>query len=311
MNSEKRAPIVLFAYKRIDHLSRTIDALKKNKYAQESILYIFQDAAACDSEKKEVVQVSEYLLDIQKTNWFKDIVVDISKEHRGLASSVIAGVTQIIDQYGKIIVVEDDLVTSNDFLEYMNLALDFYEDNEKIWSISGYTPALWSLRKYPYEVYFSYRGCSWGWGTWKNRWEKVDWNVSDYEEFVRQPKQVARFNRGGPDMARLLEAQMMGRVDSWAVRWCYQQSKEDMLTVYPKRSRVLNIGLDGTGAHCRRGIIKPYPMVLKEGMDSINIKFTADRVDEKIINDFYRFYSDKISDRIYTMVTTFYRRKRC
>src|SRR5699024_3409085 len=103
--------------------------------------------------------------------------------NKGLANSVISGVTKVIDKFGKVIVIEDDLISSTDFLSYMNNALEFYEMNKSIWSISGYNIPIDIPSNYKHDVYLSYRGCSWGWATWKNRWNQTDWSVKDYDAF--------------------------------------------------------------------------------------------------------------------------------
>lgn len=245
-----RAPVVVFAYTRLEHLKKTLYSLEKNLFARESDIYIYSDAAKTPDEEEKVIEVRKYIDEFQKTSVFCNVFVTKADKNKGLACSVIDAVSDIINRFGNVIVVEDDLCVTSDFLEYMNRALDYYEKNENIWSISGYTAFLPSLREYEYDVYLSYRGSSWGWATWKNRWNKVDWNVSDFEKLKKNKRAIKKLNRGGEDMFKMLSRQMEGKIDSWAIRWCYQQSKENMYTIYPKYSKVLNNGLDGSGEHC-------------------------------------------------------------
>lgn len=245
-----QAPVALFVYNRIDHTKLVLQALDKNEDADKSELYIFSDAPADETEVPNVAEVREYLRCFEANNHFRKVSIIMAEKNKGLEKSLIGGITQIIDQYGKIIVLEDDHLTSPDFIRFMNEALAFYEKDDKIWSVTGFTMDLKRLRRYKRDVYCGYRGCCWGWGTWKDRWDKVDWNVSDYHEFIKDRKRVREFNKGGIDMTPMLKLQHEGKIHSWAIRWCYQQYKEKMLTIFPRNSKVKNIGMDGSGTNC-------------------------------------------------------------
>ena len=257
------APVVIFVYARPEHTFKTIESLANNSLARETDVYIYSDAAKSEMAQIRVEKVREFIDTLAQLQLFRTISISKAEKNKGLAGSVISGVTEIINKYGKVIVVEDDLVSSPDFLEYMNEALDFYENDKRIWSISGYTFKIAIPKNYKKDVYLSYRGCSWGWGTWSDRWSKVDWEVKDYGEFKSDRVQRAKFNRGGRDMAGMLDAQIRGKIDSWAIRWCYTQSRLNMLTVYPIVSRIKNIGLDGTGTHS--GVTCRYDADLSDG----------------------------------------------
>ena len=179
------APIVLFVYNRLDHTQGVIETLSKNLLAKESELYVFSDAAKSENGLGKVNEVREYIRDDAWHGNFKEVTIIEAEKNKGLANSVIGGVTKIIHEYGKVIVVEDDLILSPYFLNYMNDALDYYQDDEKIWSISGYSFPMKSLKKYPHDIFYSYRGCSWGWATWNDRWNLVDWEVKDYQATTR------------------------------------------------------------------------------------------------------------------------------
>lgn len=244
------APVVVFVYNRADHARTTLNHLSENYLAAESDLYIYCDNAKNEKAQADVDAVRAMVDDFACNSGFKTVTVIKAEKNKGLAASIIGGAGEILEKYGRIIVVEDDLLTSKDFLTYMNNALDFYEKNQNVWSVSGYTFPLKSLQKYPHDIYMSPRGCSWGWATWKDRFEKVDWEVSDFEEFIHTPERIKHFNEGGPDMTDMLSRQVHGKINSWAIRWCYQESKENMFTVYPKESRVRNIGCDNSGTNC-------------------------------------------------------------
>lgn len=240
------APIVIFTFNRLDHTKKTIEALKNNYLSKESELFIFSDGPRNEEEKLKVNKVRKFIKNI---DGFKKITVFESKINKGLANSVINGVTEVINKYGKVIVLEDDLITSRYFLKYMNESLNLYKDKDNIWSISAYTPNIKISEDYDYEVYLIKRGASWGWATWKDRWELNDWNIRDYKIFKKNKKAIREFNMAGSDMAPMLNDQVEGRINSWAIRWGYNQFKYDMWTVYPIKSFVKNIGTDLSGTH--------------------------------------------------------------
>jgi hypothetical protein len=280
------APVIIFVYNRPEHTKKTIEALAKNDLANKTEVYIFSDAAKNEKAIEKVNMVREYIDSLGDKDYFKSVHIEKAESNKGLASSVIYGVSKIIERYYKVIVVEDDLVSSKDFLQYMNEALNYYEENEKIWSISGFNIPIEIPKDYKSNIYLSYRGCSWGWATWKDRWGKVDWNVSDYNEFKANKKLRSRFNWGGRDMSNMLDSQMSGKIDSWAIRWCYAQSKLDMLTVYPVVSRIKNIGLDGTGTHS--GKTSHYDVALQK--ENPNCIFDDPELNEQILKRFQNHY---------------------
>lgn len=246
------APIVLFVYNRPWHTQQTVEALQKNDLATESDLYIFADGPkenATEEQKEKIRQVREYIHNI---SGFKSLTICEKETNCGLANSVIAGVTEIINKFGEVIVVEDDIVTSRYFLKFMNEALDFFENNERIFSVSGYCAPAKTMKipsSYKHDIYLSYRHGSWGWGTWIDRWNKVDWELSDFTDFLNNQELQNAFNRGGADMSGMLKAQMEGKIDSWAIRFDYSLFKNNCFCVRPVKSLVNNVGLDNSGTH--------------------------------------------------------------
>lgn len=243
------APIVLFVYNRPWHTKKTIEALKQNSLALQSDLFIFADGEKTLNDKK-IKETREYIRNI---NGFKSITIVESDKNIGCANSIIAGVSEVIRKYGKIIVLEDDVVTSKMFLEYLNKGLQSFKDHENIGSISGYSfpqKILNIPESYKNDTYLSLRFGSWGWGTWENRWNKVDWNVKDYDQFKCDAESQKLFNRGGPDLSKMLEMQMNGEIDAWDIRFDYFHFKNELLNVRPTKSLTNNIGLDNSGTHC-------------------------------------------------------------
>jgi hypothetical protein len=238
-DSMKLAPICLFTYNRIEETQNTIRALKKNYLASESSLYIFSDGPKNEVDKGKVEKLRIFL---QEIDGFKSIIIYESEHNKGLANSVIDGATRIIKKYGQIIALEDDLVTSPNFLNFMNQALNFYSNNKNIFSISGYTLNLPSLNKHPKDYYLGKRASSLGWGTWEDRWNKVDWEVKNYNKFKNNLLKQYQFFRIGSDMPKMLNRQMRKKIDSWAIRWCYHQFQCNLLTVFPRISKLEHIG---------------------------------------------------------------------
>lgn len=243
------APIVLFTYNRVSHIKQTIEALAKNVLAADSELFIFSDGYKDEKDKKSVCEVREYLNNVKEKSLFKKVIISYSEENKGLAKNIITGVSNVLQGYSKAIVIEDDVVTSADFLSFMNEALVFYENDKKVWSIGGYThPMNWD-KNYDKDVYAVQRCSSYCWGTWKNRWNKIDWEIKDYRKFKYNFIKRYRFNRSGNDMAAMLDAQMNGKINSWAIRFDYNMWKNNMINILPVKSKANNIGHDGSGTH--------------------------------------------------------------
>lgn len=290
MYNIQNAPVILFVYNRPDHTMQTLNALDNNIDADKSELYIFSDYAKNNQDIDAVLKVRAILREFEKKSHFKKVHICEAKEHKGLAGSVITGVSEIISQYGQAIVLEDDLVTSIDFLKFMNGALRYYEAEEKVWSIAGYTPDLKCLSKYKKDVYMCLRAGSWGWATWKDRWDSVDWEVKDYADFIGNKKKRKQFKKRGYNLPDMLESQMQGRIDSWAIRFCYEQFKQDKITVNPTVSRIRNIGFDGTGTH--GGISEKWNVHLNEKKQDIH--YIPIEMNKKLINSYYTFFAGNV-----------------
>ncbi len=239
------APIVLFVYNRPDHTKQTVEALQKNELAIDSELFIYSDAAKNENAEQKVNEVRQYIKNI---NGFKSVTIIEREKNWGLANSIIDGVTKIVNEYGKIIVLEDDLVTSPYFLKFMNEALEFYKDEEKVWHISGWN--------YPIDIsglgdVFLWRlmNC-WGWGTWADRWSHYEKDVDKLiSEFVQE--QIDYLNLDGINDSWLqVKLNQQGKINTWAIFWYALIIKRDGLCLNPSQSFVENIGHDGSGIHC-------------------------------------------------------------
>ncbi len=281
----KLAPIVLFTYKRLDTLKLVIPALKANDLAIDSELVIFSDAAKHPTDKPLVQNVRNY---IKTIDGFKSVRIVEASKNKGLANSIIDGITSVIREYGKVIVLEDDLITGKDFLVFMNESLNRYEHLKEVLSISGYTPPVTIPLNYGYDVYFAGRSTSWGWATWADRWENVNWDISNYKSALNSVKRRYELFKVGSDIAPMLKKQYQGKIDSWAIRWVFHQFKHHLYAVYPVKQKIKNIGFGKDATHTskeRKGV-----EIDSMGMDTFNLPSEV-ILNKAILKSFYSNYS--------------------
>jgi hypothetical protein len=297
---ETNAPILLFTFKRLDTLKRALDRLRDNELARESDLIVFSDGAARETDKPQVALVRDYLKTI---DGFKSVRIVEASGNLGLANSIIGGVSEVINIYGKVIVLEDDILTTPNFLSFMNEALRKYKDSPPVFSVSGYSFNLGGLGSTNADAYFVNRGWSWGWATWKDRWTGVDWSVKDYPSFAVDVKARRKFAEGGSDLNAMLRKQMEGKLDSWAIRWFYHQFRVSGLSLYPLLSKVYNDGFDEAATHTRGSNLRYRPVLDETGRSSFQFP-------EEIRPDdyFQRRFQEKLGvrERILSRVHTLF-----
>ncbi|MEP7142927.1 MAG: sugar transferase [Ferruginibacter sp.] len=288
INNYSSAPVCLFVYKRHDTLKHTIASLLENELAPFTDIHIFSDAAACDADIENVNAVRNY---IRALKGFKSVFVYLSEKNNGLAQSIIDGVSKIVNTAGRVIVLEDDLIVSRNFLNFMNEALTAYENNLKIFSVSGYSSPV--KVQFACDVYYTRRASSWGWATWKNRWEEIDWTVPDFEQFSKDREKQNKFNKMGSDLTHMLKKQMNGRINSWAIRWVYHQFKYDLLTVFPLVSKVSNNGFHKDATHTAKNDESRFSTYLDES-NQTNFNFSPrPYLDKNILKQFVAPYTIK------------------
>ena len=239
----KLAPIVLFVYNRPWHTQQTVEALQKNLLAKQSELFIFSDGPKDERGRKKVEEVRHHL---RKITGFKKITIIERRMNLGLANSIIAGVTEIVNKYGKIIVLEDDLLTSPYFLKFMNEGLNFYEKEVKVACIHGY---VYPVKKLPETFFLKDPGC-WGWATWKRGWKLFEPDENKLLTELNKKNLTFKFdyNNSYP-FTNMLQDQKFGWADSWAIRWYASLFLKNKLTLYPKKSLVIHNGDDGSGTN--------------------------------------------------------------
>lgn len=243
------APIVLFAFNRLEPLKRCVVSLLENSEAMESDLIVYVDGPRPDreGESEKVKSVCEFVMGI---NGFKSLETHFSKINRGLGQSLIAGITDVINRYGKVIVVEDDLIVSRNFLAYINSGIVQYEHYNNVWSICGFGLKVKTPKDYNYDTYFCTRSSSWGWATWKDRWSSCDWELKDWTTVECNARDFNRW--GGSDCYGMLQGWHEGKNQSWAIRFCYNQFVQGKVSLFPVISHVNNTGFDGHGTNCKK-----------------------------------------------------------
>lgn len=242
------APVILFAYNRMGHLASTVEALAKNPSAESSKLFVFSDGPAAGDEESTVRAIRDYCASIRG---FKKVTVSERPRNLGLAENITRGVTDVIDTYGRAIVLEDDIVTSPAFLSYMNRALDFYEREDRVWHISGWNYPI-DPRGLPDTFLWRVMDC-WGWATWADKWHHFERNPQRLLKHFRS-RDIRRFNIDGAyDYWSQVKDNAKGTINTWAVFWYAVIAQHDGLCLNPVRSFVNNIGFDGSGSHCACG----------------------------------------------------------
>lgn len=241
------APIALFGYKRPEHLTRTLKALQACPLAGASELHVFSDGPKHSEDRPAVEQVRAQAC---KVRGFADVVVHERVGNLGLAQSVIEGVTELSRTYGRVIVLEDDLVVAPGFLTFMNRALQRYQDEPKIMQVSGYMfPVAHSERVG--STFLCRVPTSWGWGTWERAWKSLDLDSAKLLSLLQDEGKQYEFNvKGAYPYFEHLKLQAEGKMDVWGVRWYASMFVAGGLCVYPGQSMVQNIGMDGSGVHC-------------------------------------------------------------
>lgn len=250
------APIVLFIFNRPWHTKQTIETLQKNILASESDLFVFSDGPKTVADKPKVQEVRDY---IKSIDGFKNLSIVERDRNLGLAGSIITGVTEVLNNYEKVIVVEDDLICSPYFLSYMNQALSRYKNIDKVMHISAYMYPIDSTGLK--ETFFFRPASCWGWGTWARAWKHLEYDIhkliSRFDNVL-----IHKFNMDGTfNFWHQMELNRDGRINSWAIRWYASVFLNNGLCLHPSRSLVNNIGFDGTGVHCGKDAIYDVPLL--------------------------------------------------
>ncbi len=265
------APIILFVYNRPWHTQQTVEALQKNHLAADSELFIYADGAKQENDTK-VAEVRNY---IETIIGFKKVTIIEREKNWGLADNIIDGVTNIVNKYGKIIVLEDDLITSKYFLKYMNDALDIYEDEINVYGISAYS--FYPDKKLP-DTFFLEIGSSWGWATWNRAWADFEPDANKLINKIKNKKLIKKFNFGDYPYWNMLIKQSKNEVNSWAIRFYASYFLKKGLFLHPNQSLIKNIGVGEDATHTNSEIIYNNNLIL----NPIEIKKQTIIINKKI-----------------------------
>lgn len=285
--TESLSPIVLFVYNRPWHTSQTLYALMQNHLAEQSTLYIYCDGAKQDASEASLQDIQAVHDIVRDKQWCNEVIIVEAEENKGLAASIRNGVTEVINKHGRVIVMEDDLITSPAFLSYMNKALSYYENRKSVFSISGYNLPSNIMQippDYNYDVYVSLRNGSWGWASWQDRWSQIDWDVQHYPTMLADKNMQQSFNRGGDDIFEMLQQQQSGKLKIWSIQFTLAHFVNHAVSIVPTVSYVDNLGLDGTGENCSiNPTYRNNNLCTNEEVKFIDILYE----DKRVINAFY------------------------
>lgn len=273
------APIILFVYNRPWHTKQVLEALMKNELADQSTLYIYCDGPKPAASVETIKSIKEVSLVIREKNWCKEVKIIESSKNLGLANSVIRGITEVINKHGKVIVLEDDIITGKYFLKFMNIGLETYKEEDRVFGISGYKYP--SIRKINNSTYFLPLACSWSYAIWSNRWNKINFNANELLEVINQKGFKTKINFGGYNFYQTLVDQSRGSIDTWDIQFYISMFLEDSFFLFPNNSLVENIGFDHSGIHCGRD---NFFSKVKKVNKKIRVDKLSTELNEEIVN---------------------------
>jgi len=242
------APVILFVYNRPWHTEQTLEALMLNELADQSTLYIYCDGPKDHASDESLKNIKEVRTVIRKKNWCKEVIIRERTKNFGLAESVIKGVSDVIEKHGRVIVLEDDIVTGKYFLKFMNDGLNIYENEPQVFGVSGYK--FPSIKEVKEPTYFLPISSSWSYATWSDRWNKVNFNGNLLLKKIDENKLNEKLDFGGYPFYSMLKDQIKGKNDSWAVRFYASMLLDGAYFLFPQMSLIENIGFDNSGTHC-------------------------------------------------------------
>lgn len=278
------APIVLFVYNRPGHTLKTLEALSENDLAQESHLFIYADGPKQQATVEELKKIQEVEKILNQKAWLGKITIVKRNSNYGLADNIIQGVSSVLDEFGKVIVLEDDIVTSKGFLKYMNDALFLYKDENRVMHISGYMfPVNITLP----ETFFYNQASCWGWATWKRSWDKYNASASELLSAIQRSDNVSHFNiNDSYNFFGQLKNNAEGRLKTWAVKWHASVYLSKGLCLHPSKSLVANIGMDNSGVNSHANTAFETLMASYIAVKPITLK--ENQAARKAVGKFYR-----------------------
>jgi hypothetical protein len=244
--SQKKTPIALFLYNRSAHARLVLESLSQCRRLDECVLRIYCDGPKRSEDAESVAAAREVARE-----WADQLNAEVIERdtNLGLARSIVDGVSELCDSYGRVIVIEDDFLLSPSFLDYMLSALDRYENETNVYQICGY---MFPIRHAPEpDAFFLPLTTTWGWATWSRAWKIFDWNAPQADELLSDPEVRRRFNLNNAyPYAEMLEGRLRKKNDSWGILFWWAVFKAGGLVLHPRKSLVWNGGFDESGTHC-------------------------------------------------------------
>ena len=276
------APIILFCYNRPRHVEQTLEALSRNDLADNSVLYIYCDGPKVDASEEQHQKIKEVHDVVRKRQWCREVHIVESMKNKGLAANIVDAVTEIVNQHGRVITLEDDIITSKGFLRFMNDALEVYNDDEQVMHISGY---MWPhRRKLPETFFYEVPYPGGGWATWQRAWQHYTDDAKPlYDFWCTRWDEFNKF--GGDYLQSQLEKNYHGVMKTWFIKWHAVMLQRGALTLYPGQSLTNNIGFDEQATNCYT--TDTFDVV---PIDYIEVKHRSILENKRAAREIYAFY---------------------
>lgn len=292
------APILVTVYNRKEHLKKSIQALQNNLESKDSVLYVASDAAYKEADLEIIDEIREY---VKQIKGFKKVILLKREKNIGSYKSVKLAIEDILVKHGKIIFLEDDIIVSKFFLKFMNESLETYKFNKDIFSICSYIPPNFKLLNQKEDVYLWNYYCPWGVATWKDRWDRLDLNLNDYENSFKNKKELITFFQGANHALAVLFSDREKLITAMDARIDWNIFKNNWFVVYPQKTLSKNIGVDGSGEHSGNNKIFSE-QILEEFNPRLSKNLT---IDKKINNERKKYHKFVFYRRMYIYLKIF------
>lgn len=261
---KKYAPVVVYTYSRLEHLKKTIAALKDNHLAAESDLFIVSDAAKNHQAEQSIRNLRDF---VDSIDGFNSVNKIYREKNLGAFESISSAEKSVLSDYGRVISLEDDVVTSRNFLDFINAGLDFYRESDQTLTVAGYCHPIDRPKEYEFDSWNSPWHCPWGYGTWKKKYCQIDLYKNPLSEISNNKELFKILKESGDFFLDTLHFDALGKISAADARICGQMLQRNLHTVMPTKSKVSNIGCDGSGVHS--GISDRFDVELDEGTQRI------------------------------------------